>query len=194
MVKSPHHTTFSPPEKPVTAAVPASADCVNAEMQFHLGLKFAGSGGTVPDYAQAAEWYRKAAEQNHSLAQFNLGMMYAHGQGVRRDAAQSRAWYGKAAQQGDAGAQFHLGNSCHQASFSQTPEKAAESRIEAYKWFRLAAAQGYQGSEMAHTILSLDMTRADISAGNQRVAAFKIGKPKIESKAKASTEQGPAAD
>ena len=178
MVKSPHPNTFSSPEKPVAAAAPANAECVNAEVQFHLGLKFAGSGGTVPDYAQAAEWYRKAAEQDHSLAQFNLGMMYAHGQGVRQDAVQSRAWYAKAAQQGDAGAQFNLGNSCHHASFSQVSAEAAESRIEAYKWYRLAAAQGYQGSELAHTILSLDMTRADISAGNQRVAAFKIGKPK----------------
>jgi TPR repeat protein len=178
MVKSPHHNTVSPPEKPVAAAAPSNAGCVNAEVQFHLGLKFAGSGGTVPDYAQAAEWYRKAAEQNHSLAQFNLGMMYAHGQGVRRDTVQSRAWYDRAAKQGEAGAQFKLGNSCHHASFSQVPAKAAESRIEAYKWYRLAAAQGYQGSEMAHSILSLDMTQADVNAGKQRVAAFKIEKLK----------------
>ncbi len=172
MDKSIDHDTFAPPEKPVAAAAPSAADGVNAEVQFHLGLKFAGSGGTMPDYVQAAEWYRKAAEQNHSGAQFNLGELYAHGQGVRRDAVQSRAWYVKAAQQGDAGAQFNLGNSCHHASFSQVPAKAAESRIEAYKWFRLAAAQGYQGSEMAHVSLTLNMTRADVTAGNQRVAAF----------------------
>jgi TPR repeat protein len=124
------------------------------------------------------EWYRKAAEQNHFLAQFNLGIMYAHGQGVTRDAVQSRMWLGKAAQQGDAGAQFHLGNNCHRASFRQVPADASESRIEAYKWYRLAAAQGYQGSEMAHATLTLNMTRADVAAGNQRFAAFEMEKPK----------------
>lgn len=172
MDKSPRHDEFSPLEKTVAAATPPKADHVSADVQFHLGLKFAGSGGTVPNYAQAAAWYRKAAEQNHPLAQFNLGLMYAHGQGVARDATQSRVWYDKAAQQGDAGAQFNLANSYHHGSFSQMPEEAAESRIEAYKWYRLAAAQGYEGSEVAHAALTLNMTRADVAAGNRRFRAF----------------------
>ena len=137
-----------------------NADYENAEVQFGMGLKFASGKGVVLNYVQAAEWYRKAAEQNHSLAQFNLGMMFAHGQGVARDAVQSRMWLGKAAQQGDAGAQFHLGDNYHRASFRQVPEDAAESRVEAYKWYRLAAAQGYQGSEMAHATLTINMTRS----------------------------------
>ncbi len=170
---------FSLPQKPPGATIPPDVDFENAEVQFKQGLKFAGGkGATQGDYAQAVEWYRKAAAQNHFLAQFNLAMMYAHGQGVRQDAVQSRMWLDKAARQGDAGAQFHLGDNCHRASFSQSAPDASESRIEAYKWYRLAAAQGYQGSEMAHATLTLNMTRADVVAGNQRVAAFEIGKPK----------------
>jgi len=157
---------------------PPEADHEDAEVQFHLGLKFASGTGAAQDYAQAAEWYGKAAEQNHLLAQFNLGMMYARGQGVARDAIQSRMWLDRAAQQGDAGAQFHLGDNCHRASFKQLPADASESRIEAYKWYRLAAAQGYQGSEGAHATLTFNMTREDVAASNQRVAAFEIGKPK----------------
>ena len=178
MDKFPHHHTLTKPEKPADAPAPASIDCVDAEVQFKLGLKFASGAGTSLDYKQAAEWYRKAAAQNHFLAQFNLGMMYAHGQGVARDSVQSRMWLDKAAQQGDAGAQFHLGHNCHRASFSQAAKDASESRIEAYKWYRLAAAQGYEGSEMAHVTLTLNMTRADVVAGNQRIAAFEVGKPK----------------
>ena len=149
----------------------------NAEVQFNLGLKFAADTGAAHDYGQAAEWYRKAAAQNHSLAQFNLGVMYAQGQGVARDAAQSAMWFGKAAQLGDAGAQFHLGDRCQRASFEQAPTEASESRIEAYKWYRLAAAQGYKDSAKAWSNLTLNMTRADVTVGNQRVAAFEIGKP-----------------
>ena len=178
MDKSLQSQMYSPPQKPAETAVPPDANCVDAERQFKLGLKFASGKGAALDYVQAAAWYRKAAEQNHFLAQFNLGMMYAHGQGVARDSVQSRMWLDKAAQQGDAGAQFHLGDSCHRASFSQVPADASESRIEAYMWYRLAAAQGYSGSEMAHATLTLNMTRADVIAGNQRVAAFEIGKSK----------------
>ena len=151
-------------------------DYGDAEVQFNLGLKFAADTGAAQDYGQAAEWYRKAAEQNHSLAQFNLGVMYARGQGVARDAAQSAMWFGKAARLGDAGAQFYLGNSCHRASLEQAPAEASESRIEAYKWYRLAAAQGYKDSAMAWSNLTLNMTRADVAAGNQRVAAFETGR------------------
>src|ERR1017187_8950571 len=176
MDKSSHRKMFSPPQKPVGTIARPKADYEDAEVQFHLGLKFASGKGAGLDYVQAVEWYRKAAEQNHFLAQFNLGMMYAHGQGVARDAVQSRMWLGKAAQQGDAGAQFHLGDNCQRASFRQVPADASESRIEAYKWYRLAAAQGYEGSEMAHATLTLNMTRADVAAGNQRVAAFEIVK------------------
>jgi hypothetical protein len=105
-------------------------------------------------------------------------MIYAKGQGVSRDAIQSLMWFGRAAQQGDAGAQYNLGNSCHRASLGQVPEDASESRIEAYKWYRLAAAQGYKGSVMAYSTLTINMTRADVAVGDQRVAAFEIGKPK----------------
>ena len=100
------------------------------------------------------------------------------GQGVTRDAAQSAVWFGRAARLGDAGAQIHLGESCQRVSFGQAPADASESRIEAYKWYRLAAAQGYRNSEKAWSNLTFNMTQADVTAGNQRVAAFEIGKPK----------------
>jgi TPR repeat protein len=158
--------------------IPTNADYSDADVQFSMGLKFANGEGATRDYAQAAEWYHKAADQSHSLAQFNLGMMYAYGQGVARDTVQSRMWLGMAAHQGDAGAQFHLGDNCHRASFRQMPADASESRIEAYKWYRLAAAQGYKGSDAAYSALTFNMTRADVAAGNQRIAAFEIGKPK----------------
>jgi len=176
MEKSSNEKTFSPPPVSDPAMASPGTDYGDAEVQFNLGLKFATDKGAAQDYRQAAEWYHKAAEQNHSLAQFNLGVMYAQGQGVTRDAAQSAAWFGKAAKQGDAGAQFHLGDNCQRASFKQAPAEASESRIEAYKWYRLAAAQGYKDSEKAWSYLTLNMTREDVAVGNRRVAAFAIGK------------------
>lgn len=146
----------------------------DAEAQFGLGLKCALSGGETPDYGQAAEWYRKAADQNHCLAQFNLGIMYAQGQGVERDGTQSTQWFLKAALQGDAGAQFRLGENYHHASFKGNSKDAIEARIEAYKWLQLAAAQGYWGSDAACATLLFKMTCEDVRAGDQRVASFSV--------------------
>jgi TPR repeat protein len=33
------------------------------------------------DHAEAARWYRKAADQGLAAAQISLGIMYEHGQG-----------------------------------------------------------------------------------------------------------------
>src|SRR6266571_2085887 len=72
------------------------ADRGDADAQFSVGFRFA-TEGKAPDYAQAAHWYLKAANQNHALAQFNLGIMYGDGQGVLRDQAESLMWLRKAA-------------------------------------------------------------------------------------------------
>jgi uncharacterized protein len=167
---------FSRPQPTEPEMTPAPLDYGDAEVQFGMGLKFARGAGVPADYRQAAEWYRKAAEQRHSLAQFNLGIMYASGQGVKRDHTESAMWFGKAAHQGDAGAQSSLAKSCHRASLTDLPPAARESRIEAYKWYQLAAAQGYGPSDSACSTLIQSMTREDVAVADQRVADFEPGK------------------
>ncbi len=168
---------FSRPQTPAvettetTETTETRAGRGDAEAQFSLGVKFAGEGA-AQDYAQAAQWYLKAADQNHALAQFNLAIMYAAGQGVPRDASKSMGWMQKAADQGDAGAQYHLGMKHHRASLDGLPAAAPESRIQAYKWFQLAAAQGYRGSDAAWAYVALNMTRADVADGSRRIAGF----------------------
>ena len=98
--------------------------------------------------------------------------MYAAGQGVPRDEAKSKVWMQKAADRGDAGAQYNIGMKHHRASLDGVPEAAPESRIQAYKWLQLAAAQGYRGSESAWAFVALTMTREDVADGGRRIAAF----------------------
>ena len=160
------------PKPDVEADVVVAPDDGDREVQFGLGLKYANSPAGAQDYAQAAGWYLKAADQSHPLAQFNLGMMYANGQGVSRNDATAVMWIRKAADQGDAAAQFNLGVRCHRTSMESL--EAPESRIEAYKWLHLAAAQGYHGSASACERVTLGMTREDVTDGNQRVAAFVV--------------------
>ena len=162
---------FSRPQEPVGETTETRAGHGDADAQFSLGVRFAGEGATQ-DYAQAAEWYRKAADQSHALAQFNLAIMYAAGQGVSRDESKSMGWMQKAAELGDAGAQYHIGMKHQRASLDGLPETAPESRIQAYKWLQLSAAQGYRGSEAACVFVALTMTRADVADGSRRIAAF----------------------
>ena len=56
------------------------------------------------DYAAAAGWYRKAADQGNADAQYNLGNKYANGQGVPQDYVQAHKWFNLSATSGDADA------------------------------------------------------------------------------------------
>jgi TPR repeat protein len=58
------------------------------------------------DYAEAARWYRLAAEAGHPEAQKNLGFLYAAGKGVAQDQAEAEKWFRKAGASGNAGASF----------------------------------------------------------------------------------------
>jgi len=154
----------------------AAIELINDAPGAVVSIDIASGVGATQDYVQAADWYRKAAEQNHSLAQFNLGTMYANGQGVAKDDAQSMIWFGRAANLGDAGGQYKMGRSCQRASMDGLPADAPEARIEAYKWYQLSAAQGYKNSEGAYVTLTFKMTRADVAEANARVAKFSVVK------------------
>jgi TPR repeat protein len=57
-------------------------------------------GHSVPqDYAEAARWYRKAADQGYPKAQYDLGTMYYSGLGVPQDRTEANRWFHKAATQ-----------------------------------------------------------------------------------------------
>lgn len=63
------------------------------------------AGYNVPvNYAEAANWYRAAAEQGQADAQRNLGVMYGKGDGVPQDYVEAYKWFNLAAAQGDADA------------------------------------------------------------------------------------------
>ncbi|WP_265592658.1 tetratricopeptide repeat protein, partial [Verrucomicrobium sp. BvORR034] len=57
------------------------------------------NGDGVPqDYAAAAHWYRRAAEQGDNYSHHSLGICYQTGRGVARDDAAAFSHFEKAAQ------------------------------------------------------------------------------------------------
>jgi len=174
---------FKSAPAPVQESIEAQAARGSADAQFSLGLKFANGKGPALDYAQAASWYLRAAEQNHALAQFNLGVMYANGQGMAPDKAQSILWFDRAAHLGDPAAQYRLGITHHRASLERSPVNASESRIEAYKWLQLSDDQGYRDSDMARGLVILQMTVEEVADGNRRASGFTAARSGATAKA-----------
>jgi TPR repeat protein len=85
------------------------------------------------DYAEAAKWFRLAADQVD--AQFYLGVMYSEGLGVPEDYAEGAKWYQLAANQGDPQAQYNLGVFYSKAQLGGRPDY-----LSSYMWFNIAAA------------------------------------------------------
>jgi hypothetical protein len=101
-----------------------------------LGGLYEHGQGVTQDEAEAARWYRKAAEQGYSSAQVDLGFLSEAGLGVPRDYAQAAMWYRKAAEQGNPAGLADL------ALMYQSGHEVRRSREVAYALLDLAARPG----------------------------------------------------
>ncbi|BBP01945.1 tetratricopeptide repeat protein [Sulfuriferula nivalis] len=109
----------------------------DALAQFGMGLLYKHGRGVTKDNQQAADLYRKAAQQDIPAAQNNLGLMYANGEGVTQDLQQAAIWYRKAADHHVAQAQYSLGMLyANGTGVTQDYQQAAS-------WLRLAVDQSY---------------------------------------------------
>lgn len=93
----------------IDPALLAKANAGNADAEFRVGTKYELGAHVPTDLAQAAAWYRKAADKGDVRAQHSLGVMYEFGRGIAADDVQATEWYRKAAERGFAPAQFSLG-------------------------------------------------------------------------------------
>lgn len=105
----------------------------DVDSQIRLGsCYFSGSLGMPRDYALAAHWYARAAQQGSAIAQFNLGICYDRGVGVKQDSAKALEYYLKAADQGMILAQLNAATSLRDLGRSK----------EAAVYYRKAADNG----------------------------------------------------
>jgi TPR repeat protein len=124
-------------EKKIPPALLARAKAGDAEAQYEVGHIFAsGDKGIEKDDAEAAKWFRKAADQGNADGQYKLGFIFYNGQGVPQDYAEAMKWFRKAVDQGDADAQNALGAMYYHGY--GVPKDYAE----AMKWYRKAVNQG----------------------------------------------------
>jgi TPR repeat protein len=77
---------------------------------------------------EAAQWFRKAAEQGHVDAQSSLALMYSAGLGVPHDVIEAAKWYREAAERGDAEAQAAI------PTLYYWGRGVPQSKVFAYQW------------------------------------------------------------
>ena len=149
-----------------------------AAAQSSQGSGGSDSGRGVPqDRAQAAAWYRKAAEQGDAKAQFNLGLMYRYGPGYSPglerwvEVFDPAPGHARPATQGSPGASYVSGSGI------------PKDYVEAHKWMSLAAARATGENQKrfadARDSLAKVMTSEQIAEAQKRAtewtAAFEQG-------------------
>lgn len=197
-----------PEKKPTDAATPPStrldmlAHQGNARAQLLVGLKYLHGDGAAPDQPLAAQWIRRAAEQQQPMAEYWLATMYEHGDGVAPDSSEAVRWYEAAAAQGNRKAMHALGVDYAEGrgtskDYSQAARwftRAAslglvnsqfnlgvlyerglgvpQSLLDAYKWYAVAAAQGDQESATRVDVLKTQLSADDLAAAQSAAASF----------------------
>jgi TPR repeat protein len=189
------------------ASVQSKAESGDAKAQVQFARLYAKGEGVTNSYAEAAKWFRRAADQGNSDGRLGLGELYEAGQGVPKDLDQAIKFYRQAAEQGNADGQYTLafmyesGRGVRQDHveaakwFRRAAEQGqalaqydlgqrynlgvgvAADRVEALKWLTLAAAQGQTDAAERRDKLKRELTRDQIAEAQQRVSAFSSNKP-----------------
>lgn len=171
----------APPPQPagIDPALLAKANAGDAASQVLVAGAYAAGKGVAKDIRQAADWYRKAAEQGNISAQVRLAALYLDGaKGFPRDLAQAAAWYRKAAEQGDVEAQGTLG------VLYSMGTGVPHDDVEAYYWLDLAASvKGPNQAKYAanRQLIGTRITADEQSGAEDRVAAWLAAHPRPNS-------------
>jgi serine/threonine protein kinase/WD40 repeat protein len=80
----------------------------NVAVEVNWGWMYENGVGVETNYAEAARWYREAADRTNAYAQIHLGWMYEYGLGVNTNYAEAVHWFHKSADQGNGDAQNDL--------------------------------------------------------------------------------------
>jgi len=112
------------------------ANSGNADAQLLVGIMYQMGVGGEEHQADAAYYFRMAAEQGIASAQTNLGKCYLAGDGVPEDDKKAFEWFKKAAEQDDPDGQYLLG-ACYSEGTGVTKDY-----YKAFMWIRKAAKQG----------------------------------------------------
>ncbi|MGH8854093.1 MAG: TonB family protein [Telluria sp.] len=136
----------------------------NPAAQNRLGTWYEHGTHVKVDLAQAAAWYRLAAQGGDAYAQNNLGVLYSRGAGVPSDPKQAVHWYAKAAAQGHGWGQANL---AHYYQYGIAVERDLDKALH---WLSKSAAGSLAAAQVRLGLL--EMERAVIDADRSAAVAW----------------------
>ena len=114
---------------------------------FEIGARYTEGRGVAVDMAEAANWYKLAADRGSAPAQYRLGNLFEKGNGIGRDLDKAIAYYEQAAAAGNASAMHNL------AVLNASGVKGEPDYAAAVSWFTKAAELGVSDSQFNLAIL-----------------------------------------
>jgi TPR repeat protein len=126
------------------------------------------------DFAQAVEWYGKAAQQGDLQATYNLAYMYHEGLGVDKSYQKANDLFLQVADKGrfeeDGSLQYKaldmLGSSYRDGL------GVSQNYVEAYKWYFLAAVRGHPDGPAQMQAVARFLSESQISEARAAAKAF----------------------
>ncbi len=171
---------------------------------FEIGARYTDGRGVPSDRAEAAKWYKLAADRGLAPAQYRLGNMYEKANGVERNLSEAKRYYQLAADQGNAGAMHNLAvllasDAAGAPDFNAAAEwfirasnlgvrdsqfnlailyargsGVARSLEESYKWFAIAARDGDADAGQKRDDVAKAMTPAQLDTAKASVNAWQV--------------------
>ena len=112
-----------------------------------LGIRAAGvTGSQQQNDAEAAKWYRRAADMGHAGAQDALGYSYATGRGVPQSYTEALKWYRRAAEQGNSDSMNAIGG------LYEFGRGVPRDQPEANRWFERAKSSSKRVYQAGHSV------------------------------------------
>lgn len=204
-------TTVVPPQDAI--AVPAGIEpaslaeaAAKGETQalFEIAARYTEGRGVAADRAEAAKWYKLAADRGLAPAQYRLANLYEKANGVERNLSEAKRYYTLAAEQGNAGAMHNLAvllasDAAGQPDFTAAAQwfiKASELGVrdsqfnlailyargsgvkqdieESYKWFAIAAKDGDADAAQKRDEVAGAMNPQQLQSAKAKVDAWKV--------------------
>lgn len=191
--------------QPQSLADAAKAGDANA--LFEVGARFTDGRGVKQDAAEAAKWYKLAADAGLAPAEYRYANMLEKGTGVARDLPQALGYYRKAADAGNASAMHNLAvlyasGAAGQADYASAVQwftRAADHGVadsqfnvailyargtgvkqdleESYKWFAIAANGGDKDAAQKRDEVARAMRKDQLESAKAKVDAWKVSVP-----------------
>jgi len=210
---APAQSTVAAPSAENAIAVPAGIEPASlaeaaakgdTQALFEIAARYTEGRGVTIDRAEAAKWYKMAADRGLAPAQYRLANLYEKANGVERNLAEAKRYYTLAAEQGNAGAMHNLAvllasDAAGQPDFGAAAQwfiKASELGVrdsqfnlailyargsgvkqdieESYKWFAIAAKDGDADAAQKRDEVAGAMSPQQLQSAKAKVDAWKV--------------------